>query len=559
MPSQHIKKNPGNQYVEHEWPLSWFDTVVVTSPHEVDENGAVIVPFPGPTRAEILELRALSNDKRYTQDDRQKFSQIADTMEGAMAERPELAGNGADDDYDAPGEPTSREDISPEFSEDRLALRFTDRHGKDLRYVDEWGKWLAWTDTHWDIEKTLLAPHRAREICREAASECNKPSESKAIVKWRTVNAVETMARSDRRIAAIINQWDADPSLLNMQKISIKLSTGVERPNNPLDYCTKITGAAAAPEGTPCPMWLSFLNTVMNGDADLIDYLQRVCGYCMTGSIKEHAMFFLYGTGANGKSVFINTLRGILGTYHTTAPIETFTVAHSTQHPTDLAGLRGARLVTAVETEEGRTWAESKLKAITGGDEISARFMRQDFFSFIPTFKLMIAGNHKPRLRSVDEAMRRRFHLIPFSVTIPPNKRDKDLAEKLKAEWPAILRWMVAGCLIWQRDGLNPPQAVIEATNKYLETEDSIGTWIEERCECKPSYKDTSANLFASWKTWAELNGEFVGSQKQFSEKLQGRGMESITIGDKKARGYQGLRTVKAEEQPTYGYRDDYR
>ena len=296
----------------------------------------------------------------------------------------------------------------------------------------------------------------------------------------------------------------------------------------------------------------------MGDKQELIDYLQRVCGYCLTGFIKEHALFFLYGTGANGKSVFINTIRGILGTYHTTAPIETFTVANSTNHPTDLAGLRGARLVTAVETEEGRTWADSKLKAITGGDEISARFMRQDFFSFTPTFKLMIAGNHKPRLRSVDEAMRRRFHLIPFAVTVPLAERDKDLAEKLKTEWPAILRWMIDGCLIWQRDGLNPPQAVIDATNKYLETEDLIGTWIEERCELKANCQDTSANLFASWKAWAEINGEFVGSQKQFAEKLQGRGMEQIKIGNKNARGFRGIRVIPPEAPPPSDWnRDD--
>jgi putative DNA primase/helicase len=339
--------------------------------------------------------------------------------------------------------------------------------------------------------------------------------------------------------------------------MSIELSTGIERDTIPEDYCTKIAGCELAPPDTPCPMWLAFLKTIMNGDLDLIDYLQRVCGYCMTGFIKEHAMFFLYGTGANGKSVFINTLRGILGTYHTTAPIETFTVAHSTQHPADLAGLMGARLVTAVETKEGRTWAESKLKAITGGDEISARFMRQDFFHFTPTFKLMIAGNHKPRLRSVDEAMRRRFHLIPFAVTIPSEKRDKDLAEKLKTEWPAILRWMVDGCLKWQEIGLSPPQAVIDATAAYLETEDTIATWIEERCECGKSYRDTSGNLYASWKSWAELNGEFVGSQKAFSEKLQAReGIEKTTIGAKKTRGYCGIWVINAGE-PTRPYRDD--
>ncbi|MGB8900943.1 MAG: phage/plasmid primase, P4 family [Methylocella sp.] len=308
-----------------------------------------------------------------------------------------------------------------------------------------------------------------------------------------------------------------------------------------------------APPGTPCPMWLSFLMIVMNKNKDLIDYLQRVCGYCMTGFTKEHVMFFLYGTGANGKSVFINTLRGIMGTYHTTAPIETFTVSHSTQHPTDLAGLRGARLVTATETEEGRTWAASKIKAITGGDEISARFMRQDFFTFTPTFKLMIAGNHKPKLRSVDEAIRRRFHLIPFAVTIPEADRDKDLAEKLEAEWPAILRWMVDGCMAWQRGGLNPPQAVIDATNAYLETEDSIGIWIAERCECNESYRETSAKLFASWKAWAEASGEPVQSRIAFGKSLQRRcGFESITIGSRRERGYSGIRLVQ-DEAPPYG------
>jgi putative DNA primase/helicase len=231
----------------------------------------------------------------------------------------------------------------------------------------------------------------------------------------------------------------------------LDLLTGAVRPTVPEDYCMKVAGTSLAAQGTPCPLWLSFLNTVMAGNKELVDYLQRVCGYCMTGYIKEHALFFLYGTGANGKSVFINTLRGIFGSYNG-ADRDVHRKRYAS-HPTDLAGLVGARLVTAIETEEGRAWAKSKLKATTGGDEISARFMRRDFFSFTPQFKLMIAGNHKPRLRSVDEAMRRRFHLIPFAVTIPPEHRDKNLADKLKPEWPAILRWMADGCLEWQRIG----------------------------------------------------------------------------------------------------------
>jgi P4 family phage/plasmid primase-like protien len=227
---------------------------------------------------------------------------------------------------------------------------------------------------------------------------------------------------------------------------TLDLRTGIEREPRREDYITKITGCSLAPKGAECPVWGAFLRDVVGDDQDMVDYMQRVCGYCLTGSIKEHAMFFLYGTGGNGKSVFIGVLRGILGDYHTTAPIETFTAHHSSGHPTDLAGLMGARLLTAVETEEGRTWSEAKIKAITGGDEISARFMRQDFFTFVPKFKLMIAGNHKPSLRTVDEAIKRRLQLIPFNVKFEGKAVDKELPAKLEAEWPAILRWMVEGC-----------------------------------------------------------------------------------------------------------------
>jgi putative DNA primase/helicase len=298
------------------------------------------------------------------------------------------------------------------------------------------------------------------------------------------------------------------------------LRTGISRESRPDDYCMKVAGTWAADPGTPSPRWIEFLNTAMGGDTALVSYLQRVCGYCLTGSIAEHALFFLYGTGANGKSVFINTLRGIFGDYHTTAPIETFTVTHSSSHPTDLAGLMGARLVTAVETEEGRLWAETKIKALTGGDAISARFMRQDFFTFVPKFKLMVAGNHKPRMRNVDEAMRRRFHLIPFAVTIPPAKRDNDPADKLRTEWPAILRWMLDGCLQWQREGLNPPQAVINATNEYLESEDAVSSWITDKCETGTDKRAANALLYHSFKEWAEQTGEFQISQKALISKL---------------------------------------
>ena len=209
----------------------------------------------------------------------------------------------------------------------------------------------------------------------------------------------------------------------------------------------------------------------------------RVMGYCLTGITREHALFFGYGTGANGKGTFLNTMSAILGGYAAVAPMETFTASPTDRHPTDLAMLRGARLVAAQETEEGRRWAEGRIKAMTGGDPVTARFMRRDFFTFIPLFKLFIAGNHKPGLRGVDEAIRRRLNLIPFTVTIPVAERDVHLADKLGPEMPGILAWAIEGCLLWQRVGLQPPATVVEATHNYMAAEDALSLWIMERCK----------------------------------------------------------------------------
>ncbi len=257
-------------------------------------------------------------------------------------------------------------------------------------------------------------------------------------------------------------------------------------------------------------------------------------GYALTGSTQEHALFFLHGTGANGKGVFLSTIAGVLRDYAATAPMETFIASNSDRHPTDLAGLRGTRLVTAQETEEGRRWAESKIKALTGGDRIAARFMRQDFFEFTPQFKLIIAGNHKPGLRGVDEAMRRRMNLVPFIVTIPPEERDEKLAEKLRVEWPGILRWMVDACLEWAGEGLAQPEAVRKATDDYLRAEDAITEWMVERCTTKPNDTATSTALFQSWMRWADRSGEFIGSQKRFSQALEDRGFSKSRRSDGK-------------------------
>jgi len=299
------------------------------------------------------------------------------------------------------------------------------------------------------------------------------------------------------------------------------LRTGIGRPPDTLDYITKKTACAAAPTGTPHPLWSAFLERITAGNSDLQKFLQRYIGYCCTGFTHEHVFAFAYGTGANGKGTFINTVTGVFGDYATVADMNTFLVTRNERHPTDLAKLCGARLVVAQETQKGRIWDETKIKALTGGDKLTARFMRQDFFDFVPQFKLVIAGNHKPGLRAVDEAIRRRFNLIPFTVTIPPEERDPDLGEKLKAEWPAILQWMIDGCLDWQEQGLAPPDAVTAATDAYLEAQDAFSAWFDECCKLDPNGWERSQTLFGSWKEWAENAGHFVGDAKTFRARLE--------------------------------------
>lgn len=422
-----------------------------------------------------------------------------------------------------------------ETTDDGLALRFTAEHGERLRYVAKWGQWFRWTGKVWQQDETLAVYDAARVICRNACQEASDEDLAAAS----TVAAVERLARSDRRHAATVAQWDADTWLLNTPGGTVDLRTGVVFENRPPDYQTK--AAAVGTSDIVPERWHAFLNRIFGGDGELIDYVQRVAGYCLTGSTTEHALFFAFGTGANGKGVFINTLSAILADYAKTAPMEAFTASQSDRHPTELAMLRGARLVTAQETEEGRRWAESRIKSMTGGDPITARFMRQDFFEFVPQFKLLIAGNHKPSLRAVDEAIRRRFHLIPFAVTIPVSERDPKLTADLRAEWPGILGWAIEGCQHWQRTGLAPPPAVLDATKEYLESEDAAGNWLSECCDISPTVFATSAELFTSWKSWAEVHGEFVGSAKRLSQALASRGFHSARQGGTGRQGFQGI------------------
>jgi len=326
-----------------------------------------------------------------------------------------------------------------------------------------------------------------------------------------------------------------------MTNATYDLRTGVGRPPDPLDYITKKTACSLAPAGTPHPLWDAFLMRVTNNDIELQRFLQRYCGYCCTGIISEHVFVFAWGTGANGKSTFINTIARIFGDYATVADMSTFITSNTEHHPTDLAKLRGARLVVAQETQKGRRWDETKIKALTGGDKITARFMRQDFFDFVPTFKLFICGNHKPRLTSVDEAIRRRLLLMPFTVQIPLAERDPQLADKLWGERRAILRWCIDGCLEWQRIGLAPPKIVLNATEEYFNEQDNVQQWLDDCTENGGEFAFTrTTELFASWKAWCEARNTKPGSERTLSEVVRDKGFAKKRNSD----GQQGFRNL---------------
>ncbi|MGH6865688.1 MAG: phage/plasmid primase, P4 family [Methyloceanibacter sp.] len=437
----------------------------------------------------------------------------------------------------------------PELSDDALAELFVEEYGERYRYVFKWNKWYRREPSGLWIEDTTSTFYSAaRATCRQVAAVVENDRVAKAVASTKTRNAVVEMTKADFVIAATVDQWDADPWLLNTPEGAIDLRAGGKPVPRPAAYCTKAT--AIAPGGA-CPLWHSFLDRVTAGDVELQTFLQRMAGYCLTGSIEEHALFFLYGKGGNGKGRFVYALSGALGDYAVTAPMQTFTEQKLPQHETELAMLRGARLVTANETEEGRRWAEARIKNLTGGDRITARFMRWDHFTYMPQFKLLISGNHKPGLRSVDEAMRRRMHLIPFTVTIPESERDPKLDEKLKAEWPGILQWAIEGFHAWREQGLAPPEAVRMATEAYLASEDAVNAWIDDACERDRSSWEPSSALFASWKAWCERSGEFVGSKKRFAQNLEDRGFVPERAGGTGARGFRGLKINRPADEPS--------
>lgn len=451
----------------------------------------------------------------------------------------------------------------PDLSHDRLARGLSTRGGfsKTARYVALWGAWMFYEGNRWQRDTKLRAMTRTRNFLRAESEALIAEAKRRArdltgadagkVMRWArdnakqlmqssTVNAVESMARSNEDLAAAPEQFDAEPLLLGTPDGAVDLRSGELLPPSPDHWLTRTCAVSPAPSGTDAPLWRAFLDRVLG--PEVAAFVQRAAGYALTGRTDEHKLFFLYGTGRNGKSVFLNTLFAILGDYAKRAPAQTFLDSAGERHPTDLAGLMGARLVAGSELPPGKAWNESVIKDLTGGDVITARFMRQDYFEYQPQFTLFIAGNHQPAFRGIDEAIRARVVLIPFTQTIPADERDPLLPEKLKAEWPAILRWAIEGALLWQREGLQVPDVVRCASEEYLADEDTLGAFLDENVIMAPDGRETSADVYQRFRAWQTQTGAaHLWTQTAMTRALKERGIPTAKFTGG-ARGFRGIR-----------------
>lgn len=412
-------------------------------------------------------------------------------------------------------------DSEPELvpgSEDALADEFATLYGHLFRYTPGMG-WMRCTSSKWVRDDALTHLDCARQIARLAANDESNAKQRRALCSARTIAAVATIARSDPSLALEAGQWDAMAHELNTPGGVVDLRTGAVRPHHSGGYftlCTRVTPDFEA----DCPTWRRFLREVFCDDDELVEFVHRLVGYCFTGERREQRIYFLQGSGANGKSTLLDFIGALAGDYMLKLPATVLMTSPVQAHPTELAQLRGKRLALSSELDEGQHWAEARIKELTGDETLTARFMRGDFFTFRQQQKHLIAGNYRPRLRGGDAALARRFVLVPFRATFTGAKRDAQLLEKLHAEAPAVMAWIVRGAVRWYADGMSIPATVAAASAEYLSENDDLAAWLDERCVRQPGAQGKASDLYADFSTWTKARGQHVPAMRTWAERL---------------------------------------
>jgi putative DNA primase/helicase len=416
------------------------------------------------------------------------------------------------------------------------AQRLVSLFGADVKYVYEFKKWIHWDDTRWlfdeDGHMFRLAKKTARSISQEAANE-NDESRRRRLLQHalksenkQQLEAMIQVAKTEEGMTISQSELDQDKYLLGVANGVVNLRTGGLIDNSKESMITKRGGTSFNPN-SECPQWLTFVDEITDHNKELANYLKKIVGYSLTGETKEQLFFFLHGGGANGKSVFVNVIQDMLSDYSMQTPVSTIMTRGKGSINNDIARLRGARFVNTTETEEGSRFNESEVKLITGGDIISARFLHQEYFEYRPQFTLWISGNHKP-VPGDGYSIWRRLILIPFNVRFSEDKQDKNLTSKLRNELPGILNWAIEGCLQWQNEGLTTPKVILDATKEYQTEMDRINSWMEDSCtnDASNNCSTKASDLYQSYKTWADNNGEWRMNQRILGTKLAERGFQ---------------------------------
>lgn len=459
----------------------------------------------------------------------------------------------------AASDPPDSNPPPPKYSDHAVAQRFCDTFGDRFRYVKPLGGWQAYSEKAgvWAPDDKCKAEAAMQRVCASYAEVANNDvnlntSQRRSIVmaltKAGTVGNALNLARARKPVSGLSpSDFDQDTMLLNTPTGIVDLRTGLLSKHDPEKLHTRST--AVGPKAGVPKRWLAFLEEALGGDQDVIGWLQIMAGYWLTGETTEQQLTFLWGEGGNGKGVFANTLADLMGEYAMRTGSSTFAATRNEQHAEGVARLRGARMVLTSETQEGQAWDEAKVKAATGGDVLTARHMHQGSFDYVPQFKLLFLGNNKPRIRSLDRAMKRRIHLVEMNRT--PAKVNPKLARELKAEWPQILQWAIEGCQRWVAQELALPAAVKAATQEYFGEEDIIGQFLEDCCDTTDTRGFVSAMaLWKAWERWAADNGELIRTQTWFGRQIHARpGVEKVKRHPvMQTRGVYGIKLLVDEE-----------
>ncbi len=427
------------------------------------------------------------------------------------------------------------------------AVAFARHHADHLRYCWPWKKWLYWTGRKWTTDESGHVYQLAKDVIRamyQAAVDESDDATRKAKVKH--VLATESRkARIDAMIDLARSELVIQPDQLDNYMMHLNVGNGllalgildkptdVFLPHNQYEiFCRDEFCMAIAPvwykPAAACPTWLKFLDTIFSGNVRVINFVQELAGYALTGDVREQVLPIFYGSGANGKSTFVNTLLAILGEdYAIPGPRDLLMARKGDSHPTNVARLFRKRLVVWQETTDGNRLDEAFVKELTGGDRLNARRMCEDPWSFTPTHKAILVTNHKPEIRGTDHGIWRRVRLVPFNVRIPDEQQDKELPEKLLEEHSGILNWCLEGCRRWLTQGLSLPAEVKAATEEYRDQQDLIALFLDECCLTgSDDYRVKASVLFTAWGKWCEQNNETIGTQRKFGDTLTGRGFK---------------------------------